>query len=294
MSLELNKTTQSTPRRRGRKPLSAKKELDKDIIKEHLTNLEVHTETLIAHIPLENEDLFECHTFTDNNKIDDVTKLKSKIKELQNEIKLLKEKQTVIKEINRNEPVVIESTLPTFKLNEINEYSSVKCWWCCNTFKSKAIYLPHKLINNIYYVTGIFCSFNCVLSYNYNIKDAYTVTRANLIYLMYSQLLSPIEHIVPAPPKEVLIEFGGYLTIDEYREKSVIYSREIKVVLPPMKSLHLVIEDINFNYPSNKKEFIPLNEDDLQNAKKQLKLKRSQPKKSNFISIEESLGLIKV
>lgn len=294
MSLELNKLTHSTPRKRGRKPLSAKKELNKDIIKEHLTNLDVHTETLIAHIPLENEDLFECHTFTDNNKVDDVSKLKSKIKELQNEIKMLKENQTNVQTVKKNEPIVIETTLPTFKLNEINEYTGVKCWWCCNTFKSKAIYLPHKLVNNIYYVTGIFCSFNCVLSYNYGIKDAFTIARANLIYLMYSQLLNPTEHIIPAPPKEVLVEFGGYLTIDEYREKSVIYSREIKIVLPPMKSLHLVIEDTNFNYPSNKKEYVPLNEEDLINAKKQLKLKRSQPKKSNFISIEDSLGLLAV
>jgi hypothetical protein len=290
MNLEFKK-------KRGRKPLNQKKDIDKEIIKTHLTELESHKESLIAHIPLEVDSIFDCHTFLDYTKVDDVSALKQEIKQLKKELTELKKtpEVDVSNILTQNSPIIKEVSLPIFKLNECNENKDTKCWWCTYSFVNSPIYLPHKYINNTYYVTGYFCSFNCVIAYNYSLKDTYITHRANMIYLMYNQLLNNEEHIIPAPPKEILIDYGGYMDIDEFREKSQIYSRNIKILLPPMRSLHIVIEDCDNAYTVNSTtSFVPLNKNDIANAKKKLKLQRKQPKKSNYISIEESLGLIKV
>jgi hypothetical protein len=292
--------TIDAPRKRGRKPLNQKKEIDKDIIQNHLTELESHKETLIAHIPIDENDIFDCHTFGETksaNKADENIFLQQEIKKLKKELAEFKKKYEEKKEI-KIQPVNIQQTsLPIFKLNDFDESKDTKCWWCtyplCNT-QANPIYLPHKYVNKCYYVSGFFCSFNCVLSYNYSIKDAQVTQRANMIYLMYNQVIPPNNFIAPAPQKEVLIDYGGYMTIDEFREKSLIYQKNVRILQPPMRSLHLVIEECDHaNIISNKNSYVPLNKTDLLNAKTKLKLKRTQPKKSNYISIEESLGLIK-
>ena len=290
MNQEFNK------KKRGRKPLNQKKDIDKDIIKNHLTELDSHKETLIAFIPLESDDIFDCHSFIDNNKIDDTNLLKKEIKQLKKELNELKKNEIEFIDIEKKNKVEIkEISLPIFKLNEINENKHTKCWWCTYKFDNNPIYLPHKYVNKTYYVTGYFCSFNCVVSYNYSLKDTWTTSRSNLIYLMYNQIIDIDKEIIPAPPKEVLIDYGGYMTIEEFREKTVVYNRNIKILMPPMRSLYITVEDTDNAYTTvNKNSYVPLCKNDILNAKKKLKLKRTNPKKSNYISIEESLGLIKV
>jgi len=289
--------TITNQKRRGRKPLNQKKELDKNIIQTHLTEMDSHKESLIAHIPIDNDDIFDCHTFIDNNKVDENVLLRQEIKQLKKQLSdIKKQKEQEYKDIKKqSESVVIETSLPIFKLNECKEHKNTKCWWCTYTFTTNPIYLPHKYINKYFSVTGYFCSFNCVLSYNYSLRDANITQRANMIYLMYNQLLGIGSHISPAPPKEVLEDYGGFMTISEFREKSQVYSKSVRVILPPMRSLYVVVEECDSaNTQSNKNSYVPLNKADIINAKSKLNLKRNVPKKSNYISIEESLGLIKI
>ena len=63
-----------------------------------------------------------------------------------------------------SQPCIKQMSLPMFKLNDCNETKDTKCWWCTYVLDKhlNAIYLPHKYVNKRFYVSGFFCSFNCV------------------------------------------------------------------------------------------------------------------------------------
>ena len=83
-----------------------------------------------------------------------------------------------------------------------------------------------------------------------------------------------------APPKEVLKIFGGYMTIDEYREELLTGNTEFKVIEPPLISLVPKIEETYFksqNNNLNKKKYVPIDNELIDKAKISMKLKREKP-----------------
>lgn len=109
------------------------------------------------------------------------------------------------------------------KNNTIFKKTNIKCWWDCNNFDTIPCQLPEQYHKNTYYVTGCFCSFNCALAYNlYYLKDSKMYLRKSLVYKMYRELhnlsSSEIFEIKEAPPKEILKDFGGSMSIDTYRK----------------------------------------------------------------------------
>ncbi len=78
------------------------------------------------------------------------------------------------------------------------------------------------IINNnddYYLVDGIFCSFNCCLAYiNENRKQYEYQYSEFLLYNIYSSLFNnKIERIIPAPHWRLLQDYGGNLSINEFR-----------------------------------------------------------------------------
>ena len=45
--------------------------------------------------------------------------------------------------------------------------TNYSCWWCCHKFQTPPCFIPLDYKNDIFYVYGNFCSFNCALSYNF-------------------------------------------------------------------------------------------------------------------------------
>lgn len=130
-----------------------------------------------------------------------------------------------------------------------------KCFWCKNKFDSQPLGCPikfipteiikkhysyinnenyvirektHKVIdksdtssnvNNFYETDGIFCSFNCCYSYindnkrNYLYKDSLM-----LLSKIYFDLFSVTFNIIPAPNWRLIDEFGGNMTITQFRK----------------------------------------------------------------------------
>ena len=147
-----------------------------------------------------------------------------------------------------------------------------KCWWCCYSFNNDPVYIPTDYEDNEFKVYGNFCSFPCALSYNYyNNRDIeQSIRNESLIYTFYNRVTnngSKIEKIKYAPPKELLIDFGGTLTIDEYRNDKIIYN----VIYPPMSITIPYLEKIKKNSVSNEVNQV---DDDLV-------LKRSKSKRRN-------------
>ncbi len=141
--------------------------------------------------------------------------------------------------------------------------TSVKCWWDSHSFTSLPCFLPESYHNNTYHVTGCFCSFNCALAYNlYFLKDSKIYVRKALTCDLYREMygLGPddVVDIKEAPPKFILEDFGGQMSIDAFRKSFTVLNREYIVYMPPIKPINMYIEERNLGVDSadNDKEYV--------------------------------------
>ena len=289
---------EETKKKRGRKPLNLKKDIDQDTIKSHVTELKEHQECLIVNIPLEEDGDLHCASIVAENTKSDIlhenSQLKIKIQELSEHIKKLESTSKV----TLPQKATYRSFTTELPISYVEHLENpLLCWWCCHSFEpEQRVVLPHAFENGVFSVSGNFCSFSCVLSYNFNLKDVTTSQRTTLINLMYKKITDSDDKIIPAPPKELLKAFGGPLSIEEYRNDSITIGLERRVFLPPYKSILYVVDEDNRTYTKveNKNNlYIPLNKLEVNKAKAELRLKRTQPIKSKHISLESSLGLLK-
>ena len=116
--------------------------------------------------------------------------------------------------------------------------TSAACHNCAHEFDGIPVPLPVRYdeIRKIYFCRGIFCSWQCAKRYNMDTTSGRSGGRnmfiANLAFATWIKLKGPVGEtkmnrmkryldaggIQPAQPKEVLIRFGGNVSIDEYRK----------------------------------------------------------------------------
>ena len=133
-------------------------------------------------------------------------------------------KNSKISKLQKSSKKIVEKNMKTMKYfndefdcgNEIL-ISPYKCYHCHHNFNNKPFFLPVDYNSDLdrFKVTGNFCSPNCVKSYALNSK-----IYENKIYLighMYRKLFGPNYIIKPAPPIQTLKEYGGKLSIEEFR-----------------------------------------------------------------------------
>jgi hypothetical protein len=157
--------------------------------------------------------------------------------------------------------------------HEWPDQTNIHCWWCCHQFDGPPCCLPDYIRRDKFYVSGCFCSFNCAASYNFSKNDNSVWERYTLLNLMYKKLYNTnFVKISMAPPREVLKMFGGYLSIDEFRDHCIKQDRVFQVVKPPLISIIPKIEE-NLN-PKNR---AAVNENILQSTQTKLKLTRTKP-----------------
>ena len=158
----------------------------------------------------DSEDDDEICDNCDNNMITDSSKIKSiktKIAKLQSSSKKIVEKNMKVMKYFTNE----------FDCGNEILISPYRCYHCHNNFNNKPFFLPvdYNCELNRFKVTGNFCSPNCVKTYALNSK-----IYQNRIYLighMYRKLFGSNYTIKPAPPIQILKEYGGKLSIEEFR-----------------------------------------------------------------------------
>jgi len=93
-----------------------------------------------------------------------------------------------------------------------------RCYNCHHKFQNKPFFLPIDYCpkTSRYKVCGNYCSPNCVKTYANNHKVYYT--KSYLVGQMYKKLFGYDYVIKPAPPIEILKEYGGTLSINEFRQ----------------------------------------------------------------------------
>lgn len=107
---------------------------------------------------------------------------------------------------------------------ELSDRTTIKCYWDRNTFDCKPVGIPVKYEKKgsecIFYVDGIFCSFNCCYAYlkEHSSDEIYNES-LSLMYLLYRYMHgeNAVDRFNPAPSWRLLEEYGGPMTIEEFR-----------------------------------------------------------------------------
>ena len=252
-------------KKRGRKP---KNKLP-DIIqtKDELT--ETEKEVIIAYLPINLNDMEEKEE--KYNNFDDSNIFIKSESQLKNNI-------------------INDSSSESYLKDKIDmlSLSTNKCWWCKNCFNTPNLMLPEYYSNGIFYCTGNFCSFNCKKAYNIDLNDINVWKRESLINLEYYLTYGRHKDISNAPSWLTLKEYGGPLSIIDFRKNFDTNSSEFILLQPPLISRQMQIEESykksNLTGPINKIDKIfdnvPL-----------YSLKRSKPVETSQLNLEKTMGL---
>lgn len=121
------------------------------------------------------------------------------------------------------------------KKHEWPQQTDIFCFWCCNPFTNVPWGIPFKLVAGTFHVDGNFCSPECAAAYNYTQKDSSMWERYQLLNTLYNMVNTPYyKKLALAPPRRLLRQFGGYMTIDDFRTYCNQYTKDCQVNFPPM------------------------------------------------------------
>ena len=181
-----------------------------------------------------DSELIDIDSFKDTKKVafGKKTKNKSDITKLQTELENLGISDSKTKTY---ETIVTNNN--TFKLKaytcfkdehlncEIPKFTSIKCWWCRSSISTNihplGMPIKYNKEQNFFDTEGMFCSFNCMCSYLHeNTNMSQYKDSGSLIYFMYKCIFNEYPYkmnIRKAPSWKLLKEYGGNLTIEEFR-----------------------------------------------------------------------------
>lgn len=161
------------------------------------------------------------------------------------------------------------------------------CWWCCHDFKGQSLSMPYKYFErqNKFVTSGNFCSWSCMKTYA---LDTYGINRGSIIcgnmIMMRKKLYGKLGSIKPAPKKHRLVEFGGDLTIEEFRKNLIIDEETQNPIIsePIHENVIPIVSNTTKMYEI--KSASGINEP--------LRLKREKPLKRDQNNLESVLGLV--
>jgi len=150
----------------------------------------------------------------------------------------------------------------------IEKNCDLVCHHCTYAFDNDPFFIPSKYAKSTktYHVFGNFCSFNCASKYNIDMKDFQVWERNTLLEKLHRETLrkSKIDFypLIEAPPRELLIKFGGHMDINKFRQAGNANTKTYKLVFPPIAiTPHYVRE--YYNNSSLIEEMNKLGEKDL-------------------------------
>ena len=187
---------------------------------------------------------------------------------------------------------MIFNILSEFNKESYPKTTNVLCYHCCHKFTTQPISMPFMFNKSKFYVKYVFCSWECMKRYNIDSNTSNMQMISTLIQKYYNYITSNTDSIGIAPPKYALKDFGGTMTIKEFRNKNknIIYNtHEYPVIVD-----NLTIEKVdNFSWikedsakDSYQNHLIKPITDDL----KLLKRPNEKPKST----LENAMGLLRV
>ncbi len=156
----------------------------------------------------EKKDLYDFFTDISTN----TTKPKPKSKNLYSD---------TFKETKKKVPSEIIKILHCYKNmeKELPNRTDVWCWWCCHPFDGVPRFMPTKYdsARKRYKVMGNFCSWQCTKAFMYFDTNYSTTNNMTLLTKLIKDIHGKTIAISCAPPRAVLKNFGGKMSIEEFR-----------------------------------------------------------------------------
>lgn len=317
-AIDLGKISLTDKKKRGR-PKKSQQIINPTINKVKINNVMFEQDEIILHLPISSSDIqsskntdlniggtdkseneSETDTYIseqdkikkDNVKQEKWNELNNKqyslvIKKLKEENEKLRKYLIEITPMYFTEVKTYPSDLQIFTIEGkqyIPKKTDIPCWWCTCNFDWLPVGMAEYHNNDIFYVRGCFCSFNCKAAFNLNINDNRVWERYSLMKLMYYKInkdkITSIADIVinPAGPKELLIKYGGTMTIEEYRKNSKILGKEYHTLIPPFFPINTGFEECTASKTNSK----TMNIHNLlnPNSKDNIMVKRNKPLKN--------------
>lgn len=184
-----------------------------------------------------------------------------------------------------------------------NWYVSVNiaCYRCSHTFTNTPWGIPIKYQHGKFYLTGIFCSPNCVLGYilNETRNDESVWEQIALLHMLYYNIYGTYINIMPSPDKICLQMFGGTIDIQTYRNITIDNYKSYTIEFPPCNTIIPMLEEIYkknnlfSSFLPNEKLINKIKNNNTNNISKNLKLKRFTPINSSNNSLDHILNIFK-
>jgi hypothetical protein len=279
-------------KKRGRKPKN--KIPDSIQIKED--PIDSDKEVIIAYLPINLNDMEEKEIIINYlpNVVNDIDikpdnyifiKSESQINDISSD-NYLNDKLDLLSITNDTEKLTSNGIyVNRINIHNVEFTQNTKCWWCKNSFNTPNLMLPENYSNGIFYCIGNFCSFNCKKAYNIDLNDINVWKRESLINLEYYLTYGRYKEIIPAPSWLILKEFGGFLSITEFRKNFDTNSNEFILLQPPLISRQMQIEE-------SYKKTTPISSiDKLFSNIPSYSLKRSKPIETTQLNLEKTMGL---
>jgi hypothetical protein len=170
------------------------------------------------------------------------------------------------------------------------------CWWCCHDFDGQQLHLPYKYDShrNKFETMGCFCSWGCMKSYNRTYNRTRSAIIATNIVLMYKSMYGKVDTLFCAPNRHSLKEFGGTLSIEEFRKLSERGTRVIVNMPDEIHHMQEVIVRRELKTPTevdHSNKFHEISQTGTTNET--LKIKRQKPLKRDENNLEKTLGIIR-
>ena len=162
------------------------------------------------------------------------------------------------------------------------------CWWCCHPFETIPVALPihYDPLKDMFELAGNFCCFSCCKAYSINSPNNSSMYTSNIKLLAMKMGIPAKTCIMAAPPRQVLKVFGGYLSIEEFRDKIKNFVA-IKLLTSNQFISTQVIEESN---PQTKETIVPIHTTQDQSMDT-FALKRTKPLKKQKGTLEFAMGL---
>ena len=173
--------------------------------------------------------------------------------------------------------------------------TDVWCWHCCHPFDTSPLPMPIKYDErrDAFVVTGTFCSWSCMKTYNSESANYLKNVISMLIRMFIKRCTGSTAPVRPAPPRVKLRAFGGSMGIEEFRAASS--SGPHFRVLPPKMIVYEPYVEQQDLAPRAKQR--PCNKDDTVSFKdvraknETLRLKRPKPLQKNKNALERTIGI---
>lgn len=106
---------------------------------------------------------------------------------------------------------------------DLTKPTSIKCFWCRHSFDNLPCTCPiqYDKVHNRYETDGVFCSYHCIVAYIYDSPNNIRYRDSlHLLMHMHEQTFGfyPKTNINPAPSWQLLEDYGGHMTIQQFRD----------------------------------------------------------------------------